>query len=279
MGKHSIDGAPINITDKSASDWEFNILAKALASINTEWSSAFDTFNMKAGETLVHAGIRTNTIFFPFEGLISLLVETDPDDRDRRDAINSDEGGAVQVAMLGHQDLIGVHALLGGSSGKSTYKAVVDSGGRGLRVGVGVAQRILAKDDRSRALLGKYMDLLLTESYHAIACAAKFTVDQRLSAWLLRTGETINSLALPFPHHYVGRMLGVRRATISLELKELERHGLIRTERGRINLENPEGLRQKAGRCWELARVHRQTFLAELAEYIGPDADTEEAKA
>jgi DNA-binding transcriptional regulator YhcF (GntR family) len=61
---------------------------------------------------------------------------------------------------------------------------------------------------------------------------------------------------IPFTHEFLGKMLGVRRATVSQAASKLQAAGLIRTHRGQIKLIKREGLENKACVCYEIVRRH-----------------------
>ncbi len=69
-------------------------------------------------------------------------------------------------------------------------------------------------------------------------------VDQRLAAYLLEHADESGSLSLT--HQDLGRELGTAREVVSRLLKEFERRGLVQLGRGRIILQDQDGLQRTA---------------------------------
>jgi Mn-dependent DtxR family transcriptional regulator len=61
---------------------------------------------------------------------------------------------------------------------------------------------------------------------------------------------------LSLTQEFLAQMLGVRRTSVSLVAGELQRAGLIKYRRGKIHLEDVEGIRDCACECYENVRLH-----------------------
>src|SRR6266576_2916517 len=66
------------------------------------------------------------------------------------------------------------------------------------------------------------------------ACNRLHTLDQRLARWLLMTHDRIGESTLPLTQEFMSRMLGVRRAGVSVAANSLRQQGLIDYHRGDI---------------------------------------------
>ena len=88
-------------------------------------------------------------------------------------------------------------------------------------------------------------------------------VEERLARWLLQSQDRVNSGHLPFTHEVLSHMLGARRSTVTLTATTLQRAGLIKYRRGKIDVTNRKGLQDVACTCY--ATMSRQ-----FAAMLGP---------
>jgi CRP-like cAMP-binding protein len=68
----------------------------------------------------------------------------------------------------------------------------------------------------------------------------------RLAHWLLLSAQRCAPDALALTHAHIARMLGVRRASISLAAREMKLSGLINYSRGQIQLKKMKELQRLA---------------------------------
>jgi hypothetical protein len=80
------------------------------------------------------------------------------------------------------------------------------------------------------------------------ACNAHHTLAERCAHWLLNLHAYLGDV-LPLTHAGLAALLGVRRAGVTLTLKELQRRGAIRQQRGTIIVLDPALLRTCACSC------------------------------
>lgn len=248
-----------NRTDFGA-NWSVNAVATALIRVNSDWADLWEPATVKAGTDLCRVGSSPHEIFFPFEGLTSVMQSIVAPGEPV-----GDPGTEVQVNLLGASDCVNVWALL--SEVPCPFRVTVHSGWAGLRCSAQAARRLLARDETSRAIMLRYVQGIMVETYQNLACSQRFTSNQRVAAWLLQCSETLMTDALPLTHRFGGDMLGIRRATVTLAIQELEKLGLVdsSSSRGRINVLNAAGLEAYAGPCWSNMRAHRQRLIADLA--------------
>ena len=101
--------------------------------------------------------------------------------------------------------------------------------------------------------------VLFTLAAQNSGCNRKHSIEARCARWLLMVADRLDIGVMELTHDFVAQMLGVRRASVTETLGELERHGLIQTSRGRIRIIEREGLQKTACECYGVIRgvVHR----------------------
>src|SRR5262249_3865032 len=118
-----------------------------------------------------------------------------------------------------------------------------------------------------RDLLLRYAGVVLGCTGRSAACKVVHTTEQRLARWLLMTNDRMEMEELPLTQELLARMLGVRRATVSVTAKALQARGLIHYNRGRITITDRAGL--EAATCEDYAAVRH-----EYERLLGPTART-----
>jgi hypothetical protein len=81
------------------------------------------------------------------------------------------------------------------------------------------------------------------------ACNARHSIATRSACWLARLQDHLGSELLPITHEGLARILGVRRAGITVALQALQRQGVLCQSRGGLTIVDPARLRQCACSC------------------------------
>src|SRR5262252_4183017 len=98
--------------------------------------------------------------------------------------------------------------------------------------------------------------LTLVQVQQTAACNALHPVEARLSRWLLRARDRLESNSIKLTHEFLSQMLGVRRTTVTVVANMLQQAGLIRYHRGHIEIVDRRGLEARACECYEAIRRH-----------------------
>ena len=93
------------------------------------------------------------------------------------------------------------------------------------------------------------------------ACNRLHSVEQRAARWLLATHDRKESPVFSLTHEFLAAMLGANRTTISLTLREMERGGLIRRKRNRIEIVDLDGLKETSCECYSIIRRYHEDAL------------------
>jgi CRP-like cAMP-binding protein len=180
------------------------------------------------GDVLYDPGERTQYVYFPLAGMISLL------------SVMRD-GKAVEIAAVGREGALGVHCGFGMLHSNS--RAVVEIPGSSYRIPVGLFQKFVRDSE-----------LRLAQTQQWAACNALHGAEARLSRSLLHTSDIIRSDIVPVTQEFLSQMLGVRRTTVTGLARELLQTGVIRYTRGRIEICDREQLRKSACECYEVVQ-------------------------
>jgi CRP-like cAMP-binding protein len=218
---------------------------RLLASLRTEDLRLFERHlrevPIEQGEMLEEPGRFVDAVYFPQNGMISLIVQM-PED------------SSIEVGTVGSEGAVGMAVGLG--SQVSFICALVQVSGTALCIPASRFRNAAGQSARIRDLIARYSELQLGQIQQTAGCNALHDVPSRLSRWLLQTSDKIGSDTIPFTHEFLGNMLGVRRSTVTQALSEFHAAGLLDGHRGQIMLLRRGELKKKACPCYEIVRRH-----------------------
>ncbi len=123
-----------------------------------------------SGDILYHAGEEIRHVYFPDQGLISLVA-------------TMMDGATVETGIVGNEGMMGVPVLLGASS--APYRAIVQVEGQAWRMKADVLKYEMLRGGALRKRLLLYTQALMTQMSQMAACNCLHTVEERLCSLLL----------------------------------------------------------------------------------------------
>ena len=213
---------------------------------------------------LSRAGEPIEYVFFPHSGAISLMIDMA-------------DGQTVATAAVGREGAVGMLSVLGPSPSAAT--AVVHAAGTAARIS---ASRFHAAFNRSpaiRNLVQNHVRAMLIQFQLGSACNALHPVEARMARWLLQLRDRIDHDILPLTQQALSQMLGVRRTTVTLSMRNLRARGAIRSDQRGRNRDRPNAARGgsvRVPRCHAsrsredlLDQYARSSAVARLRRQIG----------
>jgi CRP-like cAMP-binding protein len=178
-------------------------------------------------------------VWFPHTGVIALTT-TDA------------SGRSVQTGVVGRDGCVGLDALFGPNPALPDATIQIE----GSMSVIPAAQFRTAIDARPQVqgALSKFLHGLAAQSLQTIACNRLHTLHARCCRWLLTMQDAIESDMLPLTQEDLATLLGSGRPRVNLLLAALERDGLVRRHRGRVQLLTRRGLEKCACECYRLVR-------------------------
>src|SRR5256886_17414369 len=145
------------------------------------------------------------------------------------------DGQPVATAAVGREGAVGMLSVLGPSPSAAT--AVVHAAGTAARIS---ASRFHAAFNRSpaiRNLVQNHVRAMLIQFQLGSACNALHPVEARMARWLLQLRDRIDHDILPLTQQALSQILGVRRTTVTLLMRNLRGPGAIKSDqRGPIEI-------------------------------------------
>jgi CRP-like cAMP-binding protein len=165
------------------------------------------------------------------------------------------QGGLAEGALVGREGVAGLVDALG--SRRASARCLVQVPGPALRLEL---DRLAAAHEASpllRRLLAWYVQAFLAEVMVSAACHALHAAAARLARWLLLVQDRAGDGAELFlTQEFLALMLGLQRTTVTETAGSLQRAGLIRYRRGRVEVLDRAGLEAAACGCYRTIRDH-----------------------
>jgi CRP-like cAMP-binding protein len=197
---------------------------------------------------LYRAGTPIDAIYFPLDGVVSMLVGSGADEP------------KVEMATIGNEGAVGVYSVLNETRAIGTH--IVQVAGDALRISVTTFKEKVRDDAGIHDLMHRYMYALTHQIVQAGACNRLHTMEERCARWLLMMHDRTENKRNTFPltQEFLAEMLGVRRATVNLAIGILKTAGFIQYVRGQITIVDRAGLESAACPCYDLIRKEYQTL-------------------
>lgn len=199
------------------------------------------TVALKFGDVLAETGSPIRRVYFPYSGVISLVVELD-------------SGVMIETAMVGRDGVFNAASALDGKV--SLNKGIVQLAGSAGVIDVDRLRHLADDLKPFRSLLIGHEQVLFAQAQQSAACNSSHTVEARMCRWLLHMRDLAGSDELMLKQEFLAQMLGVRRPSVSLVANTLQKAGLIKYTRGKIQLLNIEGLREGSCECYGVVKAH-----------------------
>ena len=189
--------------------------------------------NLATGDVLGEPGKPMRHVYFPNNGIISLL---NPVDRH----------ASVEVGLVGREGMAGMGLFLGASV--SSFRMLVQASGTAARMMAVSFRNELRRNPSLRKELNKYLYVFMAQVAQTAACNRRHQLGPRLARRLLMTLDRVQSNEFELTQEMLANILGVRRVGVAKAAALLQKSNLIRYSRGHITIIDRKGLVRAS--CW-----------------------------
>ena len=205
--------------------------------------AGFEDVQLAAGTTLYEAGSVLRHVYFPTTAVVSLTS-------------TMQSGAMAEVAVVGREGIVGICAYMG--QGRSLSSALVQGAGHAWKMpAAAIRQAAQQSAPLMQALLG-YTQTLFAQMAQTSACCRHHSLDQQLCRWMLLHLDHLPRAELAATQERIAQMLGVRREGVTMAALKLQKAGLIRYGRGRIEVLDRIGLEARSCECYAVVRGAHQ---------------------
>lgn len=210
-----------------------------------------DVVMLTRGQVLFEPGDDVTVTYFPaHKTMVSLLIIT-------RD------GHEVEAATIGREGAVG--GVVSAGDKPAFGRARVQIAGSALAVPTAALESVKDVSPRFGELFSRYADALLAQMMQSVACNALHSVEERCCRWLLATHDRAGEQIIQLTQESLAQMLGVQRTTVTAVIQSLETKGLLRRQRGRVEVVDRRGLERAACECYRAVEDHFELMLPEVA--------------
>jgi CRP-like cAMP-binding protein len=157
-------------------------------------------------QVLQEAGDALTSVYFPYAGLISLLVVMPT-------------GSIAEAGFVGSEGAVGTIYDVNERVGFT--RAVVSSGGHVLRVPIDHFEHVMSQSVGLRGLISQNNNRIAQRGQQLAACNLLHQLEARVCRWLLQIMENSEDTTVVITQGSLAQMLGVNRARLNEALKTL----------------------------------------------------------
>jgi CRP-like cAMP-binding protein len=191
-------------------------------------------------EVLYEGGEPIRHVYFPDDGLISLLIVMENET-------------VREIGVVGNEGMLGTALALGVKA--TSTRALVQLPGSAMRMKAGALREELKRGGALPDALRRYAHALFKQVAQSAACVSSHAVDERLARWLLMTHDHAPGDVFEMKHEFLAMMLGVTRSVVTRAAGLLQREKVIRYTRGRVTVLDRNRLEAMACECYEVLKA------------------------
>jgi CRP-like cAMP-binding protein len=204
--------------------------------------------DLERGRLLYDPGDRIDTVYFPHDGVISLMTLME-------------NGAAIESATIGREGALGLMAAV--APRQSLSRAIVQTPTRAARISAAQLHEAWEKSPHIRHLVDRHTEALFGHAIQSVACNALHSVEARFCRWLLTCHDRISTNTVALTQEFLADMLGVQRTTVTAVARTLQMKGAIRYRRGVVDIIDRTVLEQLACECYGVIRGTYERLLPE----------------
>lgn len=214
---------------------EFELFRKYLKAVSFE-----------PGDVLFHTNDSIRRVYFPSDGMISLLSVTQ-------------SGQTVEIGYVAREGMVGVPLILGRT--EMPYQATAQTHSSGFSMEAKDLIEYFQRYKSFNAALLRYVSILLKQLAQSGVCNNFHTIEARLCRWMMVMLDNSDSDVLMLTQEFIAYILGVQRTSVGMIAGNLQSAGIIRYRRGRIEIIDREKLAAAACECYRVIKNEYDSFL------------------
>ncbi|MBD2013113.1 Crp/Fnr family transcriptional regulator [Microcoleus sp. FACHB-53] len=196
--------------------------------------------SLSHGQSIILPNEPIPFIYFPINSLLSLVTVME-------------DGSTVEAGAIGCEGMAGLPILL--DAGTTPMETLTQIPGQAVRIKAEIIKKAFAQGGALQKILHRYIHTTIITGSQTAACNRIHPIRSRLCRWLLMSSDGVSSEELALTQEFLATMLGVRRAGVSEAASQLQDKGLIRYQRGRIQIVDRKSLEASACECYKVVKA------------------------
>ena len=221
-----------------------NLLLTALPhEVYKQIENKMEQVKLSYGEILNRPGETIEEVYFPLTCLISVTI-------------TMMDGSTVEAGVVGSREMVGINAFMGGRETTQT-EYIVQVPGNAVKMKAHLLLDEFDTNKQLRDVMLKYTQTYIAQISQNVACNRIHTLEKRMARWLVESSDRLYADELFLSHEFLSHMLGVRRSGITETAHLLEKKGLIKCGRKKIQIIDRQRLEEASCECY---RVIKQEY-------------------
>ncbi|MBW4639443.1 MAG: Crp/Fnr family transcriptional regulator [Gloeocapsa sp. UFS-A4-WI-NPMV-4B04] len=196
--------------------------------------------SLSHGQALILPDEPIEFVYFPLNSLLSLVTVME-------------DGSTVEASSIGCEGMAGLPILL--DAGTTPMRTLTQIPGKAVRIKAKIIKQEFDRGGALQKLLYRYIHTIIVIGSQSAACNRLHHLEARLCRWLLMSSDGVGSTELPLTQEFLATMLGVRRAGVTEAASQLQSKGLIRYQRGYIQIIDTKSLETAACECYGVVKA------------------------
>ena len=196
--------------------------------------------SLSHGQAIILPDEPIEFVYFPLNSLLSLVTVME-------------DGSTVEASSIGCEGMAGLPILL--DAGTTPMRTLTQIPGKAVRIKAKIIKQEFDRGGALQKLLYRYIHTIIVIGSQSAACNRLHHLEARLCRWLLMSRDGVGSTQLPLTQEFLATMLGVRRAGVTEAASQLQSKGLIRYQRGYIQIIDTKSLETAACECYGVVRA------------------------
>jgi CRP-like cAMP-binding protein len=185
-------------------------------------------------------GRRIDFVYFLGSGLASMVA-------------TGGSNHAIEIAIIGREGMTGLSVLL--ATERSPHEIFIQSPGAGWRIAAADLRAAMAESAGLRDRLLRYAHTVMVQMGFTALANGRYKLEERLARWLLMAQDRSNGDRVILTHEFLAMMLGTRRPGVTTAISQLEKIGIISSERGQITILDRHALEETANGSYGAAEA------------------------
>lgn len=202
--------------------------------------------DMPLGLTMSESGDHVNYLHFPVSGIVSLIYTLE-------------DGSSSETALVGNEGLVGISIFMGGESMPTSTE--VQSAGHAYRLSRKVMKREFALGGQLQHLALLFTQALICQTSQTAVCNQHHSLEQQMCRWLLMSIDRLHDNVIVITQEMIGKLLGVRRESVTQVAGLLQKNEIIVRGRGRISVVDRPKLELSACECYAVVSDEYERLL------------------
>jgi CRP-like cAMP-binding protein len=161
----------------------------------------------------------------------------------------------LEVCIVGYEGMTGWTAVLHGD--RSPNPTLVQVEGQGLRIAVDDLQNAMETSRSLQKVLLEYVREVMIQTADSALCIGTAKIEERVARWLLMAADRLDDDGIPLTHDALSALLGVRRASVTMALQDLQQKNRLLLCLSKIIIRDRKGLEASANGAYRMAAERR----------------------